>query len=55
MPRRYVSTIGGDAGTGGQYSLVGDTELGEGAVWEPILDPGFVDLGEVVWIVDLNR
>jgi pyruvate dehydrogenase E1 component len=55
MARRYVNTIGGAAGTGRQYSLVGDAELDEGAVWEAILDPGIVDLGEVVWIVDLNR
>ncbi|MEV0293516.1 pyruvate dehydrogenase [Nocardia sp. NPDC050710] len=55
MARRYVDTIGGGAGTGRQYSLVGDAELDEGAVWEAILDPGVIDLGEVVWIVDLNR
>ena len=24
-------------------------------MWEAILDPGIADLGEVVWIVDLNR
>ncbi|GAA1518680.1 transketolase-like TK C-terminal-containing protein [Nocardioides humi] len=40
---------------GRQYSLVGDAELDEGAVWEAVLDPGTADLGEVVWIVDLNR
>ncbi|MCM6776623.1 pyruvate dehydrogenase [Nocardia sp. CDC159] len=55
VARRYVNAHGGDAGTGRQYSLVGDAELDEGAVWEAILDPGVVDLGEVVWIVDLNR
>ena len=55
MARRYVQTISGTAGTGRQYSLVGDAELDEGAVWEAILDPGITDLGEVVWIVDLNR
>ncbi|MEV6426314.1 pyruvate dehydrogenase [Nocardia sp. NPDC051463] len=56
MARRYVnSTLGADAGSGRQYSLVGDAELDEGAVWEAIVDPGTVDLGEVVWIVDLNR
>ncbi|WP_319456992.1 MULTISPECIES: transketolase-like TK C-terminal-containing protein [unclassified Mycobacterium] len=56
MARRYVnSTLDADAGTGRQYSLVGDAELDEGAVWEAIVDPGIVDLGEVVWIVDLNR
>ncbi|WP_460370644.1 thiamine pyrophosphate-dependent enzyme, partial [Actinocorallia lasiicapitis] len=51
MARRYVGT----AGIGRQYSLVGDAELDEGAVWEAILDPAVGELGEVVWIVDLNR
>jgi len=55
MARRYVQTTTGGAGTGRQYSLVGDAELDEGAVWEAILDPGIADLGEIVWIVDLNR
>ncbi|HTJ33074.1 MAG TPA: pyruvate dehydrogenase, partial [Dactylosporangium sp.] len=55
MARRYVNAIGGEAGTGRQYSLVGDAELDEGAVWEAVVDPGVADLGEIVWIVDLNR
>ncbi|MXP23292.1 pyruvate dehydrogenase [Gordonia sp. HNM0687] len=55
MARRYVSTAFGTAGTGRQYSLVGDAELDEGAVWEAILDPAVPELGEIVWIVDLNR
>jgi len=41
--------------SGRQYSLVGDAELDEGACWEAILDPMVGELGEVVWIVDLNR
>ncbi|SDS12524.1 transketolase C-terminal domain-containing protein [Jiangella sp. DSM 45060] len=48
---RYV----GAAGAGRQYSLVGDAELDEGAVWEAILDPQVAELGEIVWIVDVNR
>jgi pyruvate dehydrogenase E1 component len=55
MSRRYVDAHMGGAGTGRQYSLVGDAELDEGAVWEAILDPAVAELGEVVWIVDLNR
>ncbi|MBY4402153.1 pyruvate dehydrogenase [Rhodococcus fascians] len=55
MSRRYVETSFGGAGTGRQYSLVGDAELDEGAVWEAIIDPGISELGEIVWIVDLNR
>jgi pyruvate dehydrogenase E1 component len=55
LSRRYVDSHVGEAGTGRQYSLVGDAELDEGAVWEAVLDPMVGDLGEVVWIVDLNR
>jgi pyruvate dehydrogenase E1 component len=40
---------------GRQVSLVGDAELDEGAVWEAIVDPVVAHLGEVLWIVDLNR
>ncbi|AQA03442.1 pyruvate dehydrogenase [Mycobacterium sp. MS1601] len=56
MARRFVTTkFGPAAGTGRQYSLVGDAELDEGAVWEAILDPGVTEFGEIVWIVDMNR
>ncbi|MBY6351099.1 transketolase-like TK C-terminal-containing protein [Rhodococcoides corynebacterioides] len=63
MARRYVDTAFGGPdtvshdvpATGRQYSLVGDAELDEGAVWEAILDPAVAELGEIVWIVDLNR
>jgi pyruvate dehydrogenase E1 component len=65
VARRYVAGLASGTGTGGargargalgrQYSLVGDAELDEGAVWEAILDPGVSELGEITWIVDLNR
>lgn len=55
IARRYVETAFGGAGIGRQYSLVGDAELDEGAVWEAILDPSVVELGEIVWVVDMNR
>ncbi|MCW0213061.1 MAG: pyruvate dehydrogenase [Pseudonocardia sp.] len=55
LARRYVTTLGESVGSGRQYSLVGDAELDEGAVWEALLDPMVNDLGEVCWIVDLNR
>jgi pyruvate dehydrogenase E1 component len=55
LARRYLTTRGSEAGTGRQYSLVGDAELDEGAIWEAILDPAVAELGEIVWIVDLNR
>lgn len=55
VARRYVESHTGAGGTGRQYSLVGDAELDEGAVWEAILDPSVAELGEIVWVVDLNR
>lgn len=55
VARRYVNSTLSETGTGRQYSLVGDAELDEGAVWEAILDHSVSELGEIVWIVDLNR
>jgi pyruvate dehydrogenase E1 component len=59
VARRYLNgrfAPGEDSETPGrQYSLLGDAELDEGAVWEAIVDPGVAELGEVVWVVDVNR
>jgi len=71
LARRYVGRFrdtearasahrGSDGGAHGapagrQYSLLGDAELDEGACWEAVLDPTVGELGEVVWVVDLNR
>ncbi len=40
---------------GRQVAILGDAELDEGACWEAIVDPMVSSLGEVLWIVDLNR
>lgn len=55
LARRYAEKSDRGGFTGRQYALVGDAELDEGAVWEAVLDPQVADLGELVWIVDLNR
>jgi pyruvate dehydrogenase E1 component len=56
IARRYVAdTVGAPRSAGRQFSLVGDAELDEGAIWEAVLDPMVADLGEIVWIVDFNR
>src|SRR4051795_7104923 len=55
LARRYAGRFDDAAGSGRQYSLVGDAELDEGACWEAVLDPMVGELGEVVWVVDLNR
>ena len=45
-----------DVPVGGRHvALVGDAELDEGAIWEALVDPMVAQLGEVLWIVDLNR
>ena len=55
IARRYAEVSFGGAGTARQYSLLGDAELDEGAIWEAVLEPTVAELGEIVWIVDLNR
>jgi pyruvate dehydrogenase E1 component len=60
MARRYLGQRfgdddGGAVPPGRQYSLLGDAELDEGAVWEAIVDPGVAEMGEIVWVVDVNR
>lgn len=43
-------------GTGGRFiSLLGDAELDEGNLWEAVLEPQTRDLGNALWVVDLNR
>ena len=52
---RYVATHFG-SGTGGRFiSLLGDAELDEGSIWEALVEPLARRLGNVLWIVDLNR
>ena len=55
LAHRYVAGHFDVPQGGRQVSLVGDAELDEGAVWEAIVDPVVTHLGEVLWIVDLNR
>jgi pyruvate dehydrogenase E1 component len=40
---------------GRQVALLGDAELDEGAIWEALVDPMVPQLGELMWVVDLNR
>ncbi|MSO96164.1 MAG: pyruvate dehydrogenase [Thermoleophilia bacterium] len=52
---RFTQTRIG-ASTGGRFiSLLGDAELDEGNIWEALADPLTRRLGNVLWIVDLNR
>jgi pyruvate dehydrogenase E1 component len=55
LAHRYVAGHFEVPRGGRQVSLVGDAELDEGAVWEALVDPLVSHLGEVLWIVDVNR
>ena len=55
IARRYIDIAFRPTGRGRQYSLVGDAELDEGAVWEAVMDTSVAELGEIVWIIDMNR
>ncbi|HET6563602.1 MAG TPA: transketolase C-terminal domain-containing protein [Marmoricola sp.] len=56
MAHRYVASQFPSAPPAGRFvSLVGDAELDEGAIWEAVADPAVAKLGELLWVVDLNR
>lgn len=55
MSQRYLSDHF-EAPRGGRHiALVGDAELDEGAIWECLVDPMVPRLGEVLWVIDINR
>lgn len=56
MSHRYLSSHFASTPPAGRFvSLIGDAELDEAAIWEAVADPAVPGLGEVLWIVDLNR
>ena len=55
IAQRYVAGHFDVPVGGRQIALIGDAELDEGACWEAIADPMVSKLGEVMWVIDLNR
>jgi pyruvate dehydrogenase E1 component len=55
LANRYVAGHFDAPRAGREIALVGDAELDEGAIWEALVDPMVPALGEVMWVVDLNR
>jgi pyruvate dehydrogenase E1 component len=56
MSHRFVSDRYAESRKSGRFiGLLGDAELDEGAIWEAGADPTVAQLGELLWIVDLNR
>ena len=56
VAHRYIASQFPDSPPAGRFiSLLGDAELDEGAIWEAVADPAVAQLGELLWVVDLNR
>ncbi|HWH19208.1 MAG TPA: 1-deoxy-D-xylulose-5-phosphate synthase N-terminal domain-containing protein, partial [Solirubrobacterales bacterium] len=55
IANRYVVDHFQAPRAGREIALIGDAELDEGAIWEALVDPMVARLGEVLWIIDLNR
>jgi pyruvate dehydrogenase E1 component len=55
IANRYVSDHFEAPRAGREIALLGDAELDEGAIWEALVDPMVPALGELMWVVDLNR
>jgi pyruvate dehydrogenase E1 component len=53
--RRYVDAHFGPRPRSRFVALLGDAELDEGNIWEAIADPSTDGLGNVLWIIDVNR
>jgi len=55
LARRYVGDRWGAPPVGRFIAMVGDAELDEGNVWESLLEEHVAGLGNLLWIVDMNR
>jgi pyruvate dehydrogenase E1 component len=55
VTRRYVDAHFGARPRSRFVALIGDAELDEGNIWEAIADPATDGLGDVMWIIDVNR
>jgi len=55
LAHQYVGDHFEVADAGRQVALVGDAELDEGAIWEALVDPMVPRLGNLLWVIDVNR
>ena len=55
LAHHYAMSHFGQANSRRFVGLIGDAELDEGNVWEAILEQSLTGLGNLLWIVDLNR
>ncbi|MDQ3779650.1 MAG: pyruvate dehydrogenase [Chloroflexota bacterium] len=52
---RYAGIHFGEVTSDRFLALIGDAELDEGNVWETVAEEAISGLGNVIWIIDLNR
>jgi len=55
LAHRYSQAHFGEVTSDRFISVIGDAELDEGNVWEAVAEEALSGLGNVLWIVDLNR
>ena len=55
LASRYAETKFGSVTSDRFVALIGDAELDEGNVWETVAEEAVQGLGNVIWIIDLNR
>jgi pyruvate dehydrogenase E1 component len=55
LAHKYAELHFGEVTSNRFISLIGDAELDEGNVWETVAEEAIRGLGNVIWIVDLNR
>lgn len=55
LAHRYAVLHFGQVTSRRFVALIGDAELDEGNIWEAVLDQSLAGLGNLLWIVDLNR
>lgn len=55
LSHRYLTDHFDVQQAGRSIAILGDAEMDEGAVWEALTDPMVPQLGELMWVVDLNR
>jgi pyruvate dehydrogenase E1 component len=55
LAHRYAHEHVGEVTSNRFIALIGDAELDEGNVWEALIEEALAYVGNVLWIVDLNR
>ncbi len=55
LAHRYAALHFGQVTSRRFVAVIGDAELDEGNIWEAVLDQSLAGLGNLLWIVDLNR